>query len=73
MSDPVDVPETVHDQIEAIRQSGTHNMATLIDRAVQEYDFERLSEWYDDHRDDYFRATVGGAGWNIVDDDEYDE
>jgi hypothetical protein len=61
----VPIPETVFNQIEAIRDSGTHNMITEFGRAVEAYDFPELTAWYAEHSDEYFRATVGGEGFNV--------
>jgi len=61
MSEPLEVPPEVYDQLEATRESGVVNMITEIDQGLDELGFDEALEWVDENRQAYHEHALEGG------------
>lgn len=63
------VPDTVHSQLEALRESGAVNMFTDVKRGLREFGFDEALEWVNQNQGAY----VDGFSNGIVPESEYED
>lgn len=63
------VPDDVHSQLEALRDSGAVNMFTDVKRGLREFGFDEALEWVNEHQEAYVEGFSNG----IISESEYED